>query len=287
MLQNNTSLITVTYNSINVIKVFLSQKKLNLYSKIIVIDNNSSDDTVDFIEKKYPNILCIKNNKNIGYGNAVNHACGFVETEYVVITNPDTIFSDTFYDDLTNGINRYPDFSILSPSFFNFSSIDKFNGKFFSNNQILNRPKVDTKSILPGPCFLAKLSFFKRKKIWDSDIFLYFEDHDLVRRLNNKKNPIITLHDCYIFNVEGGSSEDSFKLLRLKNWHYGWSFFYFKKKYRESGKFYFLIINFKRVIISLITMNKKRFFISFYRLKGFIAFYRGLKAMDVRDIGPF
>lgn len=287
MLRKNTTLLTVSYNSLNVIKIFLNQKRLDSFKEIIVIDNRSLDGTINYIKENFPSVLCIENDKNYGYGKAVNIGLNYVKTNYVLITNPDTIFSNSFFLDLENAAKRYPIFSILSPSFFNYKEIKNFNGISFSSNQILSKPNSDYKATIPGPCFLANLNFFNDKKIWDDQIFLYFEDHDLVRRLKDKKIPIITLFDCHIFNIEGGSTPNSFDLLRLKNWHYGWSFMYFKRKYNEKNIYVFILTILKRLLVSIFLMKKNKFYTSYFRLKGCIAFKQGIKSMDIRDLGPF
>ena len=67
--------IIVTYNALRnnwIIKCLESLQNSSVKSEIIIIDNNSYDKTIEVVEKNFPNVSCIKNQKNIGFGQANN-----------------------------------------------------------------------------------------------------------------------------------------------------------------------------------------------------------------------
>jgi GT2 family glycosyltransferase len=71
-------------------------------AEIIVIDNNSSDDSCAMMKEMFPNIRLIENSENVGFSKANNQAVALAEGEYICILNPDTavphsIFSSCFY----------------------------------------------------------------------------------------------------------------------------------------------------------------------------------------------
>ena len=88
------SVLIVTYNSavyiVNCLKSLVSSKKINF--EVILIDNNSTDNTLTLI-KNYP-VKIIKNNKNIGFGPANNLAARHAKGEYFFFLNPDCILTD-------------------------------------------------------------------------------------------------------------------------------------------------------------------------------------------------
>jgi GT2 family glycosyltransferase len=57
---------------------------------IIVIDNASRDGTVDEVREKYPNVIIIANNENLGFGKGNNQAKNIAKAESVLFLNPDT-----------------------------------------------------------------------------------------------------------------------------------------------------------------------------------------------------
>lgn len=70
-----------------------------LKGEIIVIDNNSQDDSCDYIKRIFPDVILIENKENKGFGVANNQGFDIAQGEYTLILNPDTIIGkDTIAD---------------------------------------------------------------------------------------------------------------------------------------------------------------------------------------------
>jgi len=66
-------------------------------AEIIVVDNNSSDDSCTMVKELFPNVLLLENKDNVGFSKANNQAVAIAKGEYVCILNPDTVVAeDTF-----------------------------------------------------------------------------------------------------------------------------------------------------------------------------------------------
>ena len=124
---------------------------------------------------------------------------------------------------------------------------------------------------------LINLDKYKNKKIFDENFFLFWEETDLCFRTINKNEKIFMSEDLKINHLGFKSSvvENELSLLKLRNWHYMWSFFYFHKKkfsYFKAFKKTFgrLIRSIIRVIFYSITLNKKNRVIYTYRFLGLI-----------------
>lgn len=90
------TIIIVTYNSEKYICQCLDsiyRGNVDLTLEIIVVDNNSSDSTINIIKKKYPSIILIVNSKNEGFARANNQAMEIAKGKYLFLLNPDTIIS--------------------------------------------------------------------------------------------------------------------------------------------------------------------------------------------------
>jgi len=88
------SVVIVTYNSSRFIVPCINSILKSSYPKdkveIIVVDNASEDNTVSVINQAYPQIRCIKNEKNIGFAMANNIGIKKTSGKYVLLLNPDT-----------------------------------------------------------------------------------------------------------------------------------------------------------------------------------------------------
>ena len=83
----------VTWNSLLVMPHCLHSIFEQTYKdfQVLVIDNNSQDNTVDFIRKNYPEVAVLHNNKNHGFARANNQGLMLLKSPYVVLCNPDIV----------------------------------------------------------------------------------------------------------------------------------------------------------------------------------------------------
>lgn len=88
------SIIIISYNTSALLRECLNSifKTIkDIAFEVFVVDNNSSDDSVEMIKNNFPSIKLIENKKNEGFPNANNHAIGLAKGEHVLFINPDTI----------------------------------------------------------------------------------------------------------------------------------------------------------------------------------------------------
>lgn len=169
---------------------------VNLDSEIIVIDNNSKDDSCAMVKNQFPNIVLIENKENVGFSKANNQAVAVAKGEYVCILNPDTVVAeDTFikalkYSEqiedigalgvyLMDGTGNFlpeskrnlptPKVSLLK--FLGFS--EKYYATYLSEN---SSGEVE---VLVGAFMLLKRSLYNQVGGFDEDYFMYGEDIDL------------------------------------------------------------------------------------------------------------
>ena len=91
------SIVIVNYN----VKYFLEQCLLSVLkaargieTEVIVVDNNSSDGSVDYIRSRFPTVTVIANKNNPGFSKGNNQAIAIAKGEYVLILNPDTVVAE-------------------------------------------------------------------------------------------------------------------------------------------------------------------------------------------------
>jgi N-acetylglucosaminyl-diphospho-decaprenol L-rhamnosyltransferase len=284
---SNISIIVITYNSEEIIKRFLTQPILKKINDIIVIDNASSDNTKKIVKLNMPSAKLISLKKNIGYGSAVNKGINSIKNKYLLVTNPDILFSSSFIYDLKIAIKNNFSWGLLAPSILDKNTFSKPPTSQFHLNKKIYSPLKDKKvTFISGACFLINPTIFLDKKIFDENIFMFFEDNDLSERVSHMNLDLFVLRNCFVFHEGENSSGNGYNILKLKNIHYGWSECYFNKKYNPGYKALSLNIlsilkYLKRVIIFCLILNKRRFLISWFRLKGKLEFLKGTNSKSL------
>jgi GT2 family glycosyltransferase len=185
----------------------LSVKKAieNLDAEIIVIDNNSTDDSCSMMVNRFPDIRLIQNNENLGFPKANNIAVKYAKGDYICILNPDTIVAeDTFIKILTFGKNlsKQQEIGIIGcklidgtgnflpeskrgvptpwvacTKIFGLYKISSFFGKYYAQHLTENQSgKVD---ILVGAFMFMKRHLYLKMGGFDERCFMYSDDIDL------------------------------------------------------------------------------------------------------------
>ena len=196
------SIIILNYN----VRYFLEQCVLSVEraskgidAEIIVIDNNSSDDSCAMMKQCFPHISLIENKENVGFSKANNQAVETAKGEYVCILNPDTaVAEDTFSRSLQyaeelpklgamgiylmDGTGRYlpeskrnlptPKRSLLKL----LGRAGKKNGYYADHVSETGIGEID---VLVGAFMLIRRAVYKEVGGFDEDYFMYGEDIDL------------------------------------------------------------------------------------------------------------
>ena len=271
--QKDLTVVIVTFQSEKVINDCINSIDKNV--PIIVVENSNNQNFKRMIEKKFHNVKCFLTNENLGMGKGNNVGIKNSSTNYVMIINPDTIlYKDTIIELLN--ISKKIDFSILSPI-----SDDKnypnYKGVNHEENDLIDVEHVDGYSML-----LNKSKF--DNKYFDEKIFMFLENNDLCKRMKIKKEKIYVCKNAKIKHL-GGRSVDIKKDLEieiLRNWHWMWSKFYFKKKHKGfiyaflTSLFPLLTTLFKSFFFLIINQKKSKVYLN--RLSGLVNSILGNKS---------
>lgn len=99
-------------------KCFDSLKYSSIPVETIVIDNNSSDETISFIKDNYPEIYLIESKENLGFGKANNLGFEYAlekKADFIFLLNQDAWVKTNAIENLVNKMNMNPEYGILSP----------------------------------------------------------------------------------------------------------------------------------------------------------------------------
>lgn len=273
--------IVVTFNSERVIGDCL-EKLAAAGAATIVVDNASADRTADIAEGQDATV--IRNTQNFGYGKANNIGVKAADTEFVLICNPDVTLKADTIEALMAATRTYPDAGIWAPRIFQPDGREYFRTASYLSpgEQAKDPPETDVRvPMVQGSCFLMRRNLFLDMGGFDENIFLFYEDDDLCRRLNDAGRAIIYVHAALVSHALGGSSTPRPGLTYLSRFHQAWSKAYVARKYgMKSPAVSMMLVNgFKYLgaFLSGKASRKERYGGSFM---GAWAGWRGLSAWD-------
>ena len=90
--------------------------------EIIIVDNNSYDNTVAYLQDRYNHlhqIKIIENSDNVGFGKAINQAAMVAKADYYFILNPDTIIQEETIPTLQDYLDDHPGVGMIGPKIIN------------------------------------------------------------------------------------------------------------------------------------------------------------------------
>ena len=203
----------------------------NIYQKfhIIVIDNSNDIELEKEIKTNYPNVTFDFMSNN-GYGAAINCGSKFVKTKYFLVSNPDVegITTDNIIKFYDAAININDQFSMMGPVDLDHKPERRKTG--YDKTDLLETNQIS------GICMFFNKKNFDAIGGFDENIFLYFEDNDICKRLS-KLNKNYQLNSVKVNHKAGTSvisknETDKNKQDSLRIWHFIWSkFYYFRKHY--------------------------------------------------------
>ncbi len=275
------TVVMVSYNSCEVIKDALAS--VDPAVRIIVVDNASSDGTVDFILRHYPSVDIISNVENIGFARANNLGLAKVETEFALLMNPDARFlsSDTV-DRLLEALDRYEDAAIISPSIID----DKGDVQLTMPASVLSRRGADLMfkmedvigdvctEALPGALMVLRMSaFVEQKYYFDPNIFMYFEDDDICMSARNRGYSVVLVPGIRVMHLVGRSSPPSLQIECLKTKHRTCAKLYILDKYGQVRLAIYRAIklasiNALLVLVYALTFKREKLMLSKSRVAG-------------------
>jgi len=190
------SIIILNYNAGNLLLDCVDSIQKTNYEnyEIIVVDNNSKDNSHLECAKKFPNICLIENKENFGYCEGNNIGIRKAKGDYVIILNPDTLVDTNWIAELILAYEKYGD-GLYQPKFLTTTDhntimstgnmINLFGFGFSRGKGDLDQGKFNEHEIIgyaSGTCLFSKLEIFKKLNLFDPFLFAYHDDLDLCWR---------------------------------------------------------------------------------------------------------
>ena len=255
------SVIILNYN----VRYFLEQCVLsvqkaltNLDAEIIVVDNNSSDDSCEMMKQLFPHIKLIENPVNVGFPKGNNIAVAEAKGEYICILNPDTVVAEDTFEKILNYVtlsgvevsntgiigcklidgtgNFLPESKRGVPTpwvaftkIFGLYKFSNYFGKYYAQHLTENQSgKVD---VLVGAFMVMKRDLYLQVGGFDENCFMYSDDIDLSYMIQKLGKENFYFHETSVIHYKGESTVRDEKY--LKRFREAMQFFY-KKHFKKS-----------------------------------------------------
>ena len=234
------TIVTVTHNSGLVISELL--ESLPNYVQIIIVDNASSDNTLEIIGIKRPDATVIRNSIGLGYGRAAGMGFAAAETEFILLANPDSLVSKDAISKLVEAADQFPDAAMFGPQHRTADGeivlshdVNLWKRRLYGSRSTEIAPSGPIcAEFISGAVTLVRTSVLETTGFYDPEIFLYFEDDDICLRLRRAGFSLVLVPNSVVIHLNGGSVRTSRAYYWEKFWHHAWSRIYIEGKYRGA-----------------------------------------------------
>ncbi len=182
--------------------------------EVIVVDNGSTDGTVEWLENEFSQVSLVKFDQNTGFSVAVNAGITSSSAKWVLLLNNDMEVAPDCIDTLINAITRYPEYQFFALKMLSYHDHDILDG---AGDAVLrggvgyrigtlekdSRQYSHNRETF-GACAGAGLysrEFFKKVGLFDSDFFAYLEDVDLNMRARKTGLRCMYLADAKVYHI--------------------------------------------------------------------------------------
>lgn len=220
------AILILNWNGKSLLKQFLpSVVEFSMDHDIYVIDNASTDNSVDFVKVNFPVVNCIKLDQNYGYAKGYNSAIEQVKADVYCLLNSDVRVTKNWTSPVLDLFKRQSNISLIQPKILDQKDQNKFEyagaaggyidqlgypyckGRIFQTIE-QDSGQYDTENPIfwaSGACLFIRSSVFKDLKGFDELFFAHMEEIDLCWRAYNKGHEVWFTPNSTVYHVGGAS----------------------------------------------------------------------------------
>lgn len=226
-----TAIVILNWNGKKFLEMFLPkvvETSRNL-ADVYVADNGSSDDSVNFLKTRFPQVHIIEHGVNIGFSAGYNRALQQIKADYFVLLNSDIEVTDNWIEPVITLMENDPEIAASQPkvlSYFNRNYfeyagaaggfIDRY-GYPFCRGRIFQSIEEDLGQYddqteifwATGACLFVRANLYFEAGGLDDDFFAHMEEIDLCWRLKHMGYKVMFCGKSVVYHIGGGSLDKS------------------------------------------------------------------------------
>ncbi|MCX7547734.1 glycosyltransferase family 2 protein [Xanthomarina sp. F1114] len=225
-----TAIVILNWNGKKLLEEFLpSVIKYSENASIYVADNASTDNSVQFVKRHFPEIKIIQNTENGGYAKGYNEALKQVDEDIYCLLNSDVEVTKNWLTPILDTFKSRPETAIIQPKILDYKNrtafeyagaaggfIDKY-GYPFCRGRIFNTIEEDTGQFndttnifwASGACFFVRKTVFQTLNGFDESFFAHMEEIDFCWRAFNLGYLTTYVGTSTIYHVGGATLENT------------------------------------------------------------------------------
>ncbi|MDE6048965.1 MAG: glycosyltransferase family 2 protein [Paramuribaculum sp.] len=221
------SVIILNWNGEKLLKRFLPSvaRFLPESARLVVADNGSTDSSIAYINKEYPQIRIIAFEKNYGFAEGYNKAINLVDTPYCVLLNSDVEVKNDWVTPLLDYMETHPEVGAAQPKILSADNPDKFehagacggfldrHGYPYCRGRIFDTVESDDGQYdtpmsvfwASGAAMMVRTEVYRRAGGLDKEFFAHMEEIDLCWRIRLLGYDIAVVPQSQVYHLGGGS----------------------------------------------------------------------------------
>ncbi len=223
---NKVAVVLLNWNGEKILPTFLPSVVENTpNARIYIIDNASTDKSLEYVTQNFPQVQIIHLDKNYGFAGGYNRGLKDIQAEYFVLLNTDVKVTPGWVDEIIKFMDQHSDIAAVQPKILSYTEPDKFeyagaSGGFLdkwgyplARGRVLNvveQDKGQYDDIVPvfwasgAAMFVRSRDFFEAGG-FDEDFFAHMEEIDLCWRLKNMGKQIYVYPKVKVYHLGGGT----------------------------------------------------------------------------------
>ena len=262
------SIIIVNFNTRDVLKKCL----LSIYKftkgikfEVIVVDNSSSDSSVEMLKKDFQKVRVIENKNNLGFGTGNNQGAKITVGRYLCFLNPDVVLTENSLEKLFKKLDKNPEDGVCGPKILNLKKVIQQSVGFFPNlpqvfwwmtfiddlpfGKFLKPYHVDHDSFyqkeqevdwITGAAMVINKIIFNKVGGFDENIFLYGEEVELCYRIKKAGFKVLYFPETKVIHIGQASTKGN--IAAITGEYKAISYFYRKYKNIYARLFAYLLL---------------------------------------------
>ncbi|WP_353145981.1 glycosyltransferase family 2 protein [Chryseobacterium sp.] len=225
-MQKKLAVAILNWNGKNWLEKFLpAVVQFSQNADIFVIDNLSTDDSIEFVKTHFPAVTVIENDKNYGFAGGYNEGLKEIKNEYYCLLNSDVEVTRNWIEPVLELFERNPQISAIQPKVLSYDYKDYFEfagaagglidnlgypycrGRIFDDLEEDKGQYDDETEIFwaSGCCFFVRSKDFWEQQGFDERFFAHQEEIDLCWRFINSGKKIFYTGKSSVYHVGGGT----------------------------------------------------------------------------------
>ena len=228
MSKTKVAIVILNWNGIKLLKTYLPDvvKYSDVQGTVVYLaDNNSSDDSIEYVKANFPGVELVLLDKNYGFAGGYNRALRQIEAEYLLLLNSDVAPGENWLPPLLDVLDADKEIAACSPKIKNYREPEQFEyagaaggfidrygfpycrGRIFDVVEKDDGQYDDTIPVFwgSGAALLIRSEIYNGSGGLDEDFFAHMEEIDLCWRIKNRGFKIVSVPQSVVYHLGGGT----------------------------------------------------------------------------------